>query len=588
VVCVLCLFPTRARAQGVPLSDPEAIALARDAVTASKESHWDECIAKDKASLQIEDNARTRLHLAICESKVWKLIDALRHAQEALVKGMETNDELLMKIARERVMDLVQRVPKVTFEPPAGVTDLKVTFDDREVAIENLRRKFSVEPGKHVVKASGVQSGVRLTYTETLEIMEGQTVSVVITLKSPEQTGFLPEARLNCLRDAKSQKEVEECFPKDTRPILARVNLDMAGYTDSTAVHVFSPSVGASVNSPTAGWNFGATYMVDFVTAASPDVVSTASRRFREQRHAVTGTAGYKPKSFGVQAFGALSTEPDTLSTSFGGAISTEVNDKRITPRLAFTHRADVIGRNDTPFNVWSHYFRVEEFDASSSFVLTPTAVVVAGLSVAAERGDQSKPYRFIPTFEPQYAKLIPPGASPDLVNVYRAAARPREQVPTERDRYSVGFRLAKRLTVPWNATLRLEERLYADTWNMFASSTDARYMVDASRFIRLWPHFRFHVQNGASFYKLAYPLFSNPQTGQISAPTFRTTDRELAPMRAITGGGGARVALSKPEASTQTGITLTVDAMYSQYTQSLFINFRTSVYGALSFDAEF
>jgi len=79
-----------------------------------------------------------------------------------------------------------------------------------------------------------------------------------------------------------------------------------------------------------------------------------------------------------------------------------------------------------------------------------------------------------------------------------------KKRVPTERDRYSVGFRLAKRLTVPWNATLRLEERLYADTWNMFASSTDARYMVDASRFIRLWPHFRFHVQNGASFYKLA------------------------------------------------------------------------------------
>src|SRR4030095_1469326 len=80
LACVACLVvPSRARAQGVPLSDPEAIALARDAVTASKESKWEECIAKDKASLQIEDNARTRLHLAACESRVWKLIDALRH-----------------------------------------------------------------------------------------------------------------------------------------------------------------------------------------------------------------------------------------------------------------------------------------------------------------------------------------------------------------------------------------------------------------------------------------------------------------------------------------------------------------------------
>ena len=42
----------------------------------------------------------------------------------------------------------------------------------------------------------------------------------------------------------------------------------------------------AAVESPTAGWNVGGSYLVDVVTAASPDIVSEASPPVRDIRQA--------------------------------------------------------------------------------------------------------------------------------------------------------------------------------------------------------------------------------------------------------------------------------------------------------------
>jgi hypothetical protein len=583
---LLVLAPLRALAQQQQLTNPEAIQNALDAVNAAKEGNYEECVAKNKASLEKEDNPRTRLHLSGCEARIGKLLDSLKDAQDALQRGMKSNDEPMTRVARDRVLDLVKRLPKVTFIPPAGVTELKVTFDDRPVPNAALTKKFSIDPGKHVVKAEGASGGVLLNYEEQFDVKEGELLAVRITLKDASP-GVLTAGQLRCMREAKTQEEVEKCLPQSVRTLVVRLGSDAAFYTDSTNVHVFTPSIRASFTSPTAGWNVGASYLVDFVTAASPDIVSTASRRYREQRHVVSLTGGYKPGVFGAQAYGNVSTEPDYLSLSAGGAIMLDLNDKLTTPRIGFTHSSDTIGRSDTPFEIWSKSFQTNEFEAGVTFVISPTTVLVTGATFGTERGDQSKPYRFVPTFQKDIAPQVPSGASPDLVNLYRLPMRPAEQLPVERDRYALAFRLNKRF-LSMLTTLRLEERLYADTWAIKSSTTDARYMADLGRSIRVWPHGRLHAQTGANFQQLAYTGFISPQTGQVVVPTYRTTDRELSAMVTLTGGGGARLALNSPEAETQIGITVTGDAMYSQYFRSLYIRSRFAVYGALSLDIEF
>jgi hypothetical protein len=192
--------------------------------------------------------------------------------------------------------------------------------------------------------------------------------------------------------------------------------------------------------------------------------------------------------------------------------------------------------------------------------------------------------------FDPDLvAPFVPNGATVELVNRVRLPVKPLEQLPTSRDRYAVGVRYNKRLQ---NATFRIEERLYLDTWGMKASSTDSRYMVDLSRHLRVWPHVRLHAQTDVNFYSLAYtallPGPADPPGGQIIVPLYRTGDRELSPLITATGGGGVRVGLGEPEGEIKYGITLVSDVMYTRYLKSLYVTSRTAVYGSVGFDVEF
>src|SRR6202042_2155225 len=128
------------------------------------------------------------------------------------------------------------------------------------------------------------------------------------------------------------------------------------------------------------------------------------------------------------------------------------------------------------------------------------------------------------PMFTPDVASRIPPGATVDLVNEFRLPFRPLEQLPTARDRYAVGVRLAKRF-MGLNATLRLDQRLYYDNWGIASTTTDARWVQDVGKRFRFWPHLRLNAQTGASFYQLAYSAVLNPN-GSISVPLFRSDDR--------------------------------------------------------------
>ncbi len=102
-----------------------------------------------------------------------------------------------------------------------------------------------------------------------------------------------------------------------------------------------------------------------------------------------------------------------------------------------------------------------------------------------------------------------------------------------------------------------------------------------------MWPHLRLHGQTGANFYQLAYSGYV-AQDGTLILPTYRSGDRELAPLITVTGGGGARIALGNPEGEVQYGLNLAGDVMYTRFLKSLFVTTRTGVYGTVAFDVEF
>lgn len=559
----------------------DALALAKEGIAAKKAGDLQGCVAKDLASLALEDHPYVRLHIASCYAAQTRYKDALVNARNALAAGIKNEDEDLKKAALAKVQDLMPRLGHLKIEIPEKNENLKITLNGIPLRPVQVKDKLTVDPGDYTVEAIREEKGERYTFKGTVTIAEGEDKTIEVL---PKQDHLSQDIEA-CLRNAKTYRERLKCIEEtQTRPNV-HVGLELSGYTDSTNVHVVSPAINFAVDSPTGGWNVGGSYLLDLVTAASPDLVSTASRHFREQRHAVAGGGSYKLKAGTVGLNTNVSSEPDYLSRTIGGNFSTELNEKMITPQLAYHYSWDTIGYRNTPFDNFSKSLTTHAIEAGVTFVLSPSTLLVTGIAMSFESGENAKLYRFIPMFDEETAKDVKPGQPAVDVNNARLPMRPRENVPQRRDRFALAGRLNHRFT---NATIRVEERIYTDDWGIKASTTDARYLFDLSERLRVWPHLRLHAQSGASFYQLAYVASVTEKDTPIAIPTYRTSDREASPMMALTAGGGTRLVLTGEKTKPELAIVVSGDVMYNQYFQSLFVRSRTAIWGTVGLDAEF
>jgi Protein of unknown function (DUF3570) len=355
---------------------------------------------------------------------------------------------------------------------------------------------------------------------------------------------------------------------------------EVAAYQDSTATTVFTPTIAGMVENPTAGWGMNGRYVVDVVSAASPDIISTASRRWVEVRNAGNLGFKYKPKLFGVNAGVSTSYTPDYLSLGASVGVVQELDEKNLTLSGGYSYGRDTIGRTGTSFSDFSRLLQYHSFNAGLSRVLSRSTVLSFSGDFTVERGDQSKPYRYIPLFRPDRAAVIGGGATADFVQLNRVAERPLEQLPLARERYAITTRLATR---GQSGTLRLDERLYYDSWGLKASTTDFRYMADLSDRVIVWPHLRFHGQTAVDFWKIAYV-----SKGPLDIPALRTGDRELGAMLNAQAGVGTRLALGPAGAKDSFLLTASVDAVLTHWFNALYIENRLSMLGVVTLDKEF
>jgi len=351
----------------------------------------------------------------------------------------------------------------------------------------------------------------------------------------------------------------------------------MTAYSDTNAVTVLTPTLNAAVEKPTAGWGVNGSYLVDVVTAASPDVVSTATRRWTEVRHAGGLGGSYKPGTTGVSGAFTFSSEPDYLSLGGGATISHELDEKNLTLSAGYGHSHDTIGRHGTPFDVFSHTLDRNDFTLGIARVIDRSTLVVLVLDLDFERGDQSKPYRYVPMFSAENARLVSRGASAEDVAALRRNERILEQLPLERDRRALTARFLRRLPA---STIRIEERLYGDSWSLLALTSDARWLFDLGDRLRLGPHARVHRQGAVDFWKRAYVM-----TNDLDVPRYRTGDRELGALWNFTGGGSGRYAIGSAESQTSWALTWTADLTYTTFADAIYVKDRIA--GFVAFGVE-
>lgn len=361
-----------------------------------------------------------------------------------------------------------------------------------------------------------------------------------------------------------------------------RASTELSAYTDTDAVHVLSPTVAGSVGDEIAGWSVGGSYLVDAVSAASVDIVSTASPHWTERRHVGAASANFKAGGASVALAGGFSREPDYLSLGGGGVVSFELYDKNLMPFIGGSYGHELVGRHGDPQSTWPTLDKIS-LKSGATFVVNPSTIGALSFDAIFERGYLAKPYRYLPIVAPGMGSAIPAGASIELVkslNQYSVA----ENVPTERDRFAVSGRLAHR----WDgSTLRGDQRIYWDGWGQLASTTDVHHFVDVGSKVVLWPHLRAHVQRGVDFWRRIFEQISNPAGGAPGIPGYRAGDRELGPLYTLTAGLGIRTRVGGDRQAPWT-VGFQIDAMFTRYLDAIYITHRRALFSALTFEAAF
>ncbi|MEM6786116.1 MAG: DUF3570 domain-containing protein [Myxococcota bacterium] len=561
----------------------EAYFCYREAKQAETEEAFERCAEEARASLEVENRTGTRLVLARCLERSNRWNEAIGEYQEVGRSAPKKSQFDAGRRARTRAADLQRRMPALELKAPKDVEDLAVKLDGTELPLEILEADIPLDPGVHEVVATGTQDGTPVRFSQRLEIEPDETLTLLITL-TPGTANPQAQQLLKCLAGGKTPRECLRLpASNDTvsGDLTYRVGVEASGYTDDMDVDVATPSMSFSIENPTDGWGIGAAFLLDVVTAASIDILATASPRWREVRYVPSINGHKKLGDYDVSARASMSREPDYLSVSGGATVTAEYAQKTITPSIGVEYSHDINGRTQTSFDVFGH--RINRFAVNLGLGLVLDKATFASISGVAviEDGDMSKPYRHIPVFSPEVAAAVTPGLVIDAVNFFREPERPLEQLPTSRKRFALAFAIAHRFT---DATLRASERLYIDTWGTKASTTDARLMYDVLKELRVWPHLRFHAQTGADFYELAYVVARGPD-GNAQVPSLRTGDRELGPLVAVTAGGGVRYEFGERNAL---GVSLAGDFIYSRFLNHLYLKERLGGFGALGFDAEF
>lgn len=558
----------------------EAYFYYNEATSSESSRDWLDCVDYTKASLEGENRLTTRFLLASCEERggLWteSLADFQIVADSAGRMGMRD----LGGSAKQRAQTLREKTPKVVLRRPAGAQELVVTMNGVEVADDKLGGELWTNPGQRTIKARGKVNGVELEFEQTIDAAEFETATVEIKLGPKGAKG--DPAMMRCMLAAQTRDDFGKCLKSGTGPSLNfHLATEMSGYHDTDHVDVVTPALAISAESPTGGWGVNASFLVDMVTAASADIIATASPRWREVRY-VPSIGGHKKVGDADLSLKAnLSHEPDYLATSFGGGVSIDLRQKTITPAIGYEFSHDISGRAGTAFAIYSREINRHGIDASVTFVLDKATFFAASFTAVLETGDTSKPYRYLPMFAPDVAARVPAGLSIDGVNKNRLSIRTLEQLPTDRQRWAIAGLLAHRFSA---STLRAEERLYVDSWGLKATTTSSQFLIDATERLRLWPAARFHLQTGASFWQRAYAAVPSKTDESFTLPALRTGDRELGPLYGVTLGGGARYAFGEKKSW---AISLTGDVVYTRFLDHLFLLDRLGLFGATTLEVD-
>ncbi|MBW1881171.1 MAG: DUF3570 domain-containing protein [Deltaproteobacteria bacterium] len=297
-------------------------------------------------------------------------------------------------------------------------------------------------------------------------------------------------ATLGCLALLLSSCPARKAPPPGTPEFHGEGGLSV--YRNDDDLTVISPWVNATqvVSGPvsvTAGWT------ADVISAATVDLVSQATRPFRDTRK--EGHVGVQVDLSEVRAGATyyLSVEHDTISHTASASGDVDLLSRNLTLGLSYGFSAIRFGTAFEPRALWTSRW-IHQVDASATQLLGPATLASATYTFQYTNGDLASAYRMVPLFPTSETLWTRPNAQ----WVY-------ERHPERRFRHAIS--VTGRHALGDRVFLNAGYRGYLDSWAMRSNAGELGVGFDLGRGFVVEASDRFHWQSSVSFYRSAYTV---------------------------------------------------------------------------------
>jgi len=186
----LCSAPNSARAQ-TPAPDNDALKHAREqfgqALALQTGGDWAGALALLKEVAAVKPTPQVRFNIALCEERLGRLVAALGDYELA---GSDAQAEKADQVRQEvdaRLEALKARVPRVIVARGEGADAATISLDGVSLGDSVLNVPLPVDPGPHVVEATG--AGYQ-PFKQSFRVAEQQNLTIQVKL---QPTPVIPE-----------------------------------------------------------------------------------------------------------------------------------------------------------------------------------------------------------------------------------------------------------------------------------------------------------------------------------------------------------------------------------------------------------
>jgi hypothetical protein len=164
-----------------PAQINEARTSFKDGLELEKKGEYEGALAKFRATASIKTTPQVEFHIALCEAKLKRYVEALIDLDIAEGDAKQNKVKEVAEAAPKLAAEIKPLVPKLTIKVAEGESAATVWVDKQSVDMGKLGTPMPFDPGKHVVSAKSTNGD---DTSIDVELVDADDKSIVVSFKS--------------------------------------------------------------------------------------------------------------------------------------------------------------------------------------------------------------------------------------------------------------------------------------------------------------------------------------------------------------------------------------------------------------------